>query len=266
MFAKINIELDRDGLEIIRRNVDLGKFKMASLISGLAKKRVHKQIDDYVLSYGEIRASDLENDWFPQVSSHVFISHSHNDSNIAELLAYYFQYKYGIKCFVDSTLWGHAEELLKTIDDEFCLNSNSKTYSYEKRNKSTAHIHMLLQSSLLKMMDRCECIFFLNTPSAISFNDIINEKITSSPWIYNELLMANTLRVKHPKCHRLNKLASVEGVMNFGIKELSIKYKAELSGLHNMSLKRILNIFSANHFSSPEEYLDYFYTNTKLLV
>ena len=45
---------------------------------------------------------------------------------------------FGIKSFIDSSVWGYANDLLKLIDDAYCLNleGTNKSYNYEKRNYS----------------------------------------------------------------------------------------------------------------------------------
>lgn len=64
---------------------------------------------------------------------------------------------------------------------------------------------MMLASSIMAMIDKCECVFFLNTPSSINRN----EK-TESPWIYYELNIADIVR-KESKIEQY----LTEGVMDF---------------------------------------------------
>jgi hypothetical protein len=49
----------------------------------------------------------------------------------------------------------------------------------------------------MKMIDECECIFFLNTENSITCNDVFTK--TSSPWIYNELMTMQYIRKKLPQ-------------------------------------------------------------------
>ena len=45
----------------------------------------------------------------------------------------------------------------------------------------------------MKMMDRTECLMFVNTPSSVKWSDMISEELaTESPWIYGELLATKT--------------------------------------------------------------------------
>lgn len=64
---------------------------------------------------------------------------------------------------------------------------------------------MMLSKALVTMMDRCECLFFLNTPSSITPADVIGEAgtgSTTSPWIYSEIAMSGLIRRKSMSQHR----------------------------------------------------------------
>ena len=55
----------------------------------------------------------------------------------------------------------------------------------------------------MKMMDRTECLMFVNTPSSVKWSDMISEELaTESPWIYGELLATKLIRNKSRKAHR----------------------------------------------------------------
>ena len=47
------------------------------------------------------------------------------------------------------------------------------------------HVHMMLSTALANMIDKTECIMFLNTPNSVSTRD--TKLKTYSPWIYNEI-------------------------------------------------------------------------------
>lgn len=90
------------------------------------------------------------------------------------------------------------------------------TYSYEKRNHTTSHVHIMLSSALTEMLDKCECAIFFNTPNSIKVSDEISKagdvkkETTLSPWIYHELSVLNTIEKKPPNRdyleHRNSKL------------------------------------------------------------
>lgn len=141
-----------------------------------------------------INGDKLQNMWFPDQIFHnknfIFISHSHNDEELAIKLAGFLHHNFGIYSFIDSCVWGYMDELNKKLNDcnhdsnGYCHTCNCSDFSY-----NLSYVHMMLASALMAMIDKCECIFFLNTPSSIN----IHNK-TESPWIYYELNMANVVR------------------------------------------------------------------------
>jgi hypothetical protein len=147
-------------------------------------------------SQGIYNGAMLEDEWFPQFEADVFISHSHNDERLAISFAGWLQTHFGIKAFVDSAAWKNAYDLLKIVDNDFCRIPGTSNYDYQSRNRTTAHIHMMLNAALMKMMDSAECFFLINTPSAIFTEGVVEE--TYSPWLYSELSLSKLLRVKQP--------------------------------------------------------------------
>lgn len=147
-----------------------------------------------LLSDGKLDGATLRRSWFPGVECDVFISHSHQDLDLAFGIAGWLDQHFGLRCFVDSGVWGYAEELLLEIDDSYCQNPHGLSYSYQLRNQSTAHVHAMLSTALVSMMDRSEAVFFLNTPAASPVQGSIQQ--TSSPWIFHEIETANRIRVR----------------------------------------------------------------------
>jgi hypothetical protein len=46
------------------------------------------------------------------------------------------------------------------------------------------------------MIDKTECLFFINTDNSITTQNTIEDPITYSPWIYSELEMSRLVRKK----------------------------------------------------------------------
>ena len=193
------------------------------------KARMHEILSTFKDSDGDLIASRLTADWFPDVDAHVFISHAHVDSELATRLAGFLSYHFDLVSFIDSTVWGSSDELLKMIDEQYCWQEESGTYNYSKRNRSTSHVHMMLATALAKMINSCECVIFLNTPSSISSSSYINGQVTESPWIYSEIAMTSLIQKRDPSEHRLRKsfLAMDEA--------LRVKYDVNLSHLTSIS-------------------------------
>lgn len=164
-----------------------------------SKISLDRKIQDYVLPKedGFVDLSKIQNDWFPSINNYqVFISHSHNDEDLAKALASYLYCKYSISSFIDSLIWGNVFELQKIIDDEYCSekdeNGNITSYSYEKRNFTTSHLHLMLNTALMQSMQVAQLFFFINTEDSINFKNIKGEW-TYSPWIYSELSMSKSM-------------------------------------------------------------------------
>lgn len=223
------------------------------------RKSTIKQLDKYVGVDGVINGSELEKDWFGEIDSHIFISHSHTDEKLAITLAGYLFKKHKIKCFVDSCIWGYSNELLKQIDNQYCKNRESNTYNYNTRNFSTSHVHMMLSAALNKMIEKCESLFLINSPNSVETSDILNE--TYSPWIYSEILTSKLIEKKIPIRHLYAGLGSrTEMFSNANIlnESLKIRYKLDLDHFVDLSECEILK-WGSEYSNDPENALDILY-------
>lgn len=164
-----------------------------------------RKLDDLILTNGSLSADEMQKQWFPKIDTNIFISHSHQDEDIAISLANFFKKEFGIESFIDSTVWGYSTNLQKKLDDNYCYNKDNGTYSYKKRNYSTSHVHMILTMALAKMIDKSEVVIFLNTPKSINAGKSLtcrDYEITNSPWIFAELSIISFIERKHPSKHR----------------------------------------------------------------
>lgn len=185
-------------------------------------------INNFLDEDGILDGSKIQSNCFPTVEADIFISHSHEDLDLVKSLAGYLYKTKGLISFIDSCVWDFVDELLQKIDENYSLKNNGY-YSYELRNHTTSHVHMMLITALMKMIDETECLFFLNTPSSISIEETMEK--TYSPWIYAELTISKIIQCKLPK-RFVQK--SAELLENF-----SIKYDVDLSHLYDLSLDEI---------------------------
>nr|WP_302660412.1 hypothetical protein [uncultured Clostridium sp.] len=168
-------------------------FKSGEDLYLRTKKNIEEHLDAYIGENGEIDGSQLQEDWFPEIDADIFLSHSHKDKNLAIRFAGWLYEKFGLVTFIDSCVWGYSNTLLKNIDNKYCWNKKTQTYNYNTRNFSTSHVHMMLSTSLMKMINKSECIIFLNTSNSTTSTttkDILTDKAiqkTYSPWIYSEI-------------------------------------------------------------------------------
>lgn len=260
MFAKYNLELEPADLYFYRECFEIG-----TRIYDMQQNAVIQHIIKYLAPNGGLNASAIESDWFPKTEAHIFLSHSHCDKEAVVTIAGYLFREFGISCFIDSMVWGYADDLLRGIDDKYCVlikNSNGDiTYNYRKRNQSTTHIHMVLQGALAKMIDQCECLMFLNTPNSLTITDISRENQTSSPWIYSELLMANLIHIKPPKKYKIQE----SRLMSFSEQGVPINYDVNLDSFVNVKFGDIVE--SANNATNKtaRSVLDRLYQDTGVM-
>jgi len=201
MFIGYNLKSE-DWVEYAYKNI-------GNTIYSNTRKEIRTSIEKYVDKDGNINATMMQDEWFPKLDKRVFLSHSSKDKELALTIAGYLEQELGVSVFIDSCVWGFCDELLKKIDNRYCYNERTKNYSYESRNYSTSHVHNMLSTALLSMLDQCECIFFLNTDNSITKDDVF--KKTSSPWIYNEIKMIEYIRKIEPS--RLQKSILPENFM-----------------------------------------------------
>ncbi len=218
-----------------------------------SNKKVMSVLDKFVLDKNILDGTKMESDWFPQINSHIFISHSHEDQDTVIKLAGLLYEKLGIISFIDSCVWGNVNNLLKIIDDKLCSDDGGRTYYYSRRNYSTSHVHMMLSTALLKMIDKTECLFFYNTPKSITSSSIITK--TESPWIYSEITMSQLLRENIPDRRKIkdSRIFSNKSLdENFDVEyELSLKH---LTPINVDTLKKWIKCGKKKEFALDELY------------
>ena len=195
------------------------------------KNKVNVQLYD-LTDNGVIDGAKLESNWFPQINADVFLSHSHKNEKQAITFAGWLKDKFKLTTFIDSCIWGYSNDLLKDVDNIYCKLSKSSSYSYNRRNQSTSHIHMILNCALLKMIDNTECIFFLDTAEAVTTKTVFDEDRTYSPWLYSELLMTKLVRKMEREVHRSTQIKKSKSLNE----DLIISYDIDLDHMDKISV------------------------------
>ena len=90
------------------------------------REKIIEKISSFANGDGFLDGSKMQANWFPKIKADIFISHSHKDEALALALAGWLGKTFGLTAFIDSYVWGYANELLKIINNEYC---------YQKRNQ-----------------------------------------------------------------------------------------------------------------------------------
>lgn len=253
MYRGFNLLLEKNSFS----EGDFEAFKEeGSKSSSSQKTSIVETIKSFVRNDGSLDGSMMQANWFPQIEADIFISHSHKDEDLAHALAGWLKETFRLTAFIDSCVWGYANDLLKSIDNEYCYQKETNTYNYQKRNYSTSHVHMMLSVALTQMIDNTECLFFLNTPNSITPDPNSNQ--TESPWIYSEIAMSRLIRKKELEEYR--DVALMESQRAFA-EGGTLDFRYDLSTEHLTEINEaVLRIWEDSWYSlsSPNhEYLQY---------
>lgn len=232
------------------------------MVTSNGEKEVRETLAEMVNSKAPLNGARIQKTWFPQVSANVFICHSHRNEEIALALAAWLKINFDLVPFVDSAVWNYAGHLIRTIDNNYCWQRESKTYNYLRRNESTSHVHAMLVTALGMMIHRTECLIFLNTPESIASTDVIAK--TYSPWIYAELTMAGIIEETTPMRHRdkATKLAAA-GAINESREWPGILHEIEALGrLREISRSTLLSWLSRCKVKGEDALDDLYYLAT----
>lgn len=159
MYTAFNLKIDLEDI-IFLSSKELSQYVKAGYErKEFIESTIGSSLKEYVKD-GVIDGTKLSGEWFKTIESDVFISYSHNDEEIAMAVSGYLEREFGLNVFLDSFFWGSADALLKDIDDIYCKKASGQ-YDYQKRNLSTSHIHAMLSTAIIKVMDSVRNSFFL---------------------------------------------------------------------------------------------------------
>lgn len=198
------------------------------------QEEIQIELEKFIDMSGNLSGKKIMEDWFPNIKADIFISHSHQDEDLAISFAGWLKQNFKLESFIDSTVWGNANNLLKIIDNKYCKQDDGY-YNYSKRNYSTSHVHMMLSISLMKMMDKCECVIFINTPKSYIPSKELNNGITLSPWIFSEISMAKMLRIQPPERNNIAKSSLATESRDFS-EALEIEYPLNMDHLYILNV------------------------------
>ena len=225
MISGFNVELSKNSISAWEKFHQKGLEMYSDL-----KRNISSNIEDMIFN-DKIDGDSLQNLWFPtdlfKNDKYIFISHSHQDKELAINLAGYLHAKLGVKSFIDSCVWGNIVDLNRQLNDctlgneDYCKRCDCQQFS-----QNLAYVHMMLSSALMTAINKCSYVFFLNTPSSININ-----KKTESPWIYYELNIVNII-----SANRKTQIAKRKGVYNRTLSE-SVEFTANIKDMPKLTYK-----------------------------
>ena len=247
MFAGFNLNIDEASFknDILSNESEFNLYKNIGEDHLKTKSnQCKKDLNDYILN-GIIDGTKLGNNWFPKIKADIFISHSHKDKDLAVALAGWVYKNLNLECFIDSYVWGHIDELLSKINNEFSDKREDESgrvlYSHEKANKASAHVNIILNMALQKMIDNTEAVFLINTENSIKKYSELYQSSTFSPWIYSEIICTEIIRKKELIEYRPQKEIIKHSNEDYKLNnELLIDYKVVLDHLSKIDCLDLL--------------------------
>ena len=190
MFYPFTIKAD------IIKQLQLGTGTYASAGEDPDKYIRKAQLRQYLASTnGLIDGKALKEVLFPKGKYHIFLSHSHEDLQIAQYLKAWFNINCGLKCFIDADVWGNAYDLIKELDNKYSRTTN--VYDYDRCTQISAHVYSMLTMALFEAIDEIECPILIESANSVTLEEGI-KKSTLSPWIYEEVGYMGKLPHKLP--------------------------------------------------------------------
>ena len=181
----------------------------------------------------------------PTSKGRCFLSHSREDKKVTIALAGWLHEKFGLKCFVDSLVWNHADSLLNLLNNNYSDKEDGDYgnvyYSHNKCCKVSEHVNMILAIALLKMIDNVEAIFLVNAGDSIDFIKDEKMDVTYSPWIFSEIMYAKLIRRKPLFLYRnYEKPFRVRKRNMLLLESMIMQFPVDLNGIENIDDKIII--------------------------
>lgn len=239
MFAGFNLEIDETFFDLQPKSFAEYQKKGEKHLK-LQDNRIEESLEQYITN-NIIDGSRIQKEWFPEIEADIFLSHSSHDQKLANALAGWINDTFGLYCFVDSNVWGSAMIIVDKLNEKFGMSrtysENGVGYDHQACLKISEHVNMMLSVALLKMIDKCECIFLLNTQNSVNVMwDSIGA--TYSAWIYAELIYSELVRRKSLETYRYS--SKLDRAIRQNIKDDTTNHTFEV--LHNIPTEHLINI------------------------
>lgn len=257
MFAKLNISIEE--VRAFIHAFDWSAVRQRDIDSYFdSEKDTSKDILDVALLKDNIwDGNGVREMNFPRQlgERHIFISHSHDDIKEIKKLAYVIEQKFRVRCFVDSMIWENMNDLIKAFDKVYSLSDDRSGYSYKKRNYSTSHVHTMLATALLEMINDCECFLFVGSANSTLKLEYFrgHGDATLSPWIYEENTFVKFIKPIIPEWllprRNVNMFSGGIGRIDEA-RQLNIAYKLDMSTFHPISAELLINLANGEYLET----------------
>lgn len=261
MFAGFNIKIDKSFFDKLDKSFlqykEIGETHLSD------QRTEYGKLKNYIVS-DIVDGSKIQGDYFPLINADIFISHSHDDKDLAQALAGWINYTFGLKCFIDSDVWGYVDNLLEELNTKYSNRRKRTTggylYDYRSSNKVSQHVNIMLLVALQKMIDNTEAVFLLNTGNSIKIADGKNIDLTYSPWIYSEIVCTQIVRNKPLILYRDYSCSHKplnENTQEYK-KNLIVSYTVSLKHLKDLNSKKMY-LWESKKYKNVEYKLDGLY-------
>lgn len=105
MYRGFQLTLNTDNFPHQKHLLDVGNNHLSKY-----RTELEKTINSFVLTDGSLAGNQMQKNWFPQINADVFISHSHQDKELAKTFAGWLYEAFGLTAFIDSCVWGYANK------------------------------------------------------------------------------------------------------------------------------------------------------------
>lgn len=229
MYRAFNLKLDNNLLGSYREDRD--KYEKI-------KEEFKDNLIRYIDTTEVLSAKKLKQYILPTADYDIFISHSHNDLDLALRLKSFLE-KFKLRVFIDSLYWLNITELQEKLNS-YHYNARTQLFDHATTMRVAEHCNMILASALSEMIDRCECVFFLNTDNSIaSSRQVVDGDTTYSPWIYHEVY---TTTIVKQHLDRVRTIIANESLRNsFSQKRDAklISYDVDLSNMELVDIEKL---------------------------
>ena len=122
-------------------------------------------------------------------------------------------------------------------------------------------MNTMLTIALQKMIDRCECVLFLNTNQSILPYEKTLRDATDSPWIYSEIVCTQLIRHKELKEYRKEIFHGDQRVLFEASESLRPAYPVSLDHLMPLDIGNLMKWEQSYRKATSKKHypLDYLY-------